>query len=682
MNIWDFLQLSGQDRTRALNRFMNEDVAHYIPPELRSRLNFLGEMTPTAQMGAAMQDSGEMFAPGRTAGERFNSGVSMLTNTAGAVAPMAGAGKYGAKAADAMMDTVMGFAPMARGAADSAGQFAMDESGALIKGWHRTPAQFDELQLGGDRSGKGIWFSRDPSNLPSGRSASGNRLIEADVEISNPLELDEFNLREMQDRFAGGSKEFPFYLSDEARANLQRGDFDGIIADDVYGDGRVNEMVALDPRQIRSQRDVPLPGLLDSAPDETGSLRAGRSSMGHNGAPDPTLMDVLEARAAQMDLPIKDRIKPRLNVGVFDRDYMTPAPVDAFEDLSAKYPRNADPAAPLPLGDRARILVDRRQELAQRLAERIRGTGQMDADTRYFYHSDGPIYRAAKNAGLSDEEATRYLNDLSQNMAATSPRTKVEENLRNATLTMAKQDQGIPFREIIGPGTVDAKGNRGISERGYPMMTGKGGLHGGLLDDVANTGQMDVRRNPKPSTFGGNLAGNRSGVTVDTHAIRGTLQTLNEMAPGSVPDGFIIPKYLKAYKADPSILTPDMIQDTLGSQMTGPKGAREKLQTEYSVFADIWHDAADILGVDPAEAQSMGWFGFGDQTNLGSARKTPVDIFDERVDVTAQALGISPERAAKLVFQRKIPLMAVGGGGLLATGALEQQQQDQYRGGT
>ena len=387
--------------------------------------------------------------------------------------------------------------------------------------------------------------------------------------------------------------------------------------------------------------------------------------------PPQALLDALAARAQQMELAPLDRIQPRVGgAGILDRDYMTPAPSGILPDLSKRYVRNPDSSAPLPKGDRARILVDKATEISDALAKRIAATGQMNADTRYFYHSDGPIYRAAKAAGLSDDEAAAYLRDLGDFVAATSPRTKVEENLRNATLAMAKQSQGIPFREVIGVGT------GGISEKGYPMMTGKGGIHGILLDDVINNGGMNVATNPKPSNFGPNIAGNRSGITVDTHAIRGTLQTLNEMQAGSVPEGFILPKFREQYANNPSVLTPDMIDDTLASQMIGPKGARSEAQTEYPVFADIWHKAADNLAVDPAEGQSMGWFGFGDETNLGSARKTPVDIFDERLDVTAKALKISPQEAARRVFRREIPLLGVGGMGLLGAGMQNRDRQE------
>ena len=70
----------------------------------------------------------------------------------------------------------------------------------------------------------------------------------------------------------------------------------------------------------------------------------------------------------------------------------------------------------------------------------------------------------------------------------------------------------------------------------------------------------------------------------------------------------------------------------------------------------------------------MGWFGFGDQTNLGSARKTPVDIFDERIDVLSKVMGISPEKAAEGVFRREIPLLGVGGLGLLSSANFDEKQ--------
>jgi hypothetical protein len=380
------------------------------------------------------------------------------------------------------------------------------------------------------------------------------------------------------------------------------------------------------------------------------------------------LREAYNARASQMELKPKDRVQPDPNRERFiDADYQTPSPVE-FQDLAARYPRNPDPTAPLPKNNRAGVLVERRSDIARKLTEKILQSGQMGKDTRYFYHSDGPLYRAARKAGLSDAEAQTYVKDFADNFAATSPRTDVEMNTRNATSVMAKQAAGIPHRQIVGPGS------GGISEAGYPMMTGKGGIHGILVDEVQSGRGINPATNTKPATFGGNMAGNRSGATVDTHAIRGVLQSLNELEPGSVPAEFIYPKFREKYAKDPSVLTPNMIDDTLASQMVGPKGATTKAQTEYPVFADIFHEVADNLGVSPAEAQSMAWFGLGGDTNLASAPKTVADMFDERLSVTAQVLGIPVEEAARRVFRREIPLLSVGG--LLGAGALYNAEQD------
>ena len=62
----------------------------------------------------------------------------------------------------------------------------------------------------------------------------------------------------------------------------------------------------------------------------------------------------------------------------------------------------------------------------------------------------------------------------------------------------------------------------------------------------------------------------------------------------------------------------------------------------------------------------MGWFGFGEDTNLGSKPKTPVDVFDERLSVTAKVLEIPVDVAAQAVFRREIPLLGLGLGALPA----------------
>jgi hypothetical protein len=399
-------------------------------------------------------------------------------------------------------------------------------------------------------------------------------------------------------------------------------------------------------------------------------------TMGFDGPKEaPSLRAVLDAKAKQMELKPDKRIQPDpARNRVLDKNYKERSPGGFSKNLAESYPRNPDPKAKLPLNDRARFLVDKKEEIAGRLAEKIKAAGQMGTDTQYFYHSDGPIYRAARKSGLSHDEAGQFLNDFADHYAATSPRTNTQQNLINASLVMAKKSAGIPHREIIGPGS------GGISEKGYPMMTGKGGIHGQLIDAI-DAGGIDPNTNSKPFNFGNNMAGNLSGVTADTHAIRGALMAANELYPGQVPMEWLLPEARDAYLADPSKLVPGMIDDTLSTQMIGPKGARVDAQTEYPVVADIYHSTADQLGVAPAEAQSLGWFSLGDETNLGSEHKTVADIMDERINVTAQALGVAPEVIAQQYFRRKIPLMALPAG-LLGASMYDQMSADEAQAGS
>ena len=395
-----------------------------------------------------------------------------------------------------------------------------------------------------------------------------------------------------------------------------------------------------------------------------------------NYPPPPSLPSVYEARAAQMALKPSQRIQAVAGrERVIGNDYtnVLDPPPGGHPDMANLYPRNPNPDAALPQGGRGQPLIDFREQIAERLAQKIRDAGQLGAPTQYFYHSDGPIYRAARAAGLGDEDARRWVSDFGHITAATSPRTNVDQNVLNATSVMAKHAANVPFREILGPGS------GGISERGYPMMTGGGGIHGQLIDDILSGRGIDPNVNTKPSQFAAANSGNRSGVVVDTHIIRGVMQTLNELQPGSIPEKWIMPAFREAYRHDPTTLTPNMISDTLAKQRIGPKGATYSAQTEYPLFADIYHRVAEHLGVSPSEAQSMGWFGLGQHTNLGSAPETLADVLDKHISITSQGLNLPPQEVARLLFQRKLPLMSILGtaaGGAAALDALNQTNQN------
>ena len=391
--------------------------------------------------------------------------------------------------------------------------------------------------------------------------------------------------------------------------------------------------------------------------------------------PEPVKIDtdeavnVLNIRAEQMKLAPKDRVQPSGEV-------MFETSPDAYARTFPEQKETPVPRAPegktLPLGDRARKIIEMSDSISNKLAERAKPF--VGTNVQFFYNT-GPIVDKAIELGYTKEQAFEALRKFALNYAATSPRTKTEENLRSASLASVKQERGIDIGTIIGPG------GEGINEKGYPMIINPGGLHRKLLDDVIASG-ISFDTNPKPATFAENVAGNLSGVTVDTHAIRAVLDALNELEPGSVPLKFIGGKtaaktkeYQEMYQKDPSTFdAATMVADTLGSQKINGKD----VQTEYAVFSDIYKQVAEKLGVKPAEAQSLSWFANGDKTGLASEPKTIVELIDDRVDVTSQLTGMSKDEVFKKFFKGSIPLLSVGGGiTLLETGSSMSDEKEQ-----
>lgn len=378
------------------------------------------------------------------------------------------------------------------------------------------------------------------------------------------------------------------------------------------------------------------------------------------------LVNILNIKAKQMELSPDKRIQPSGQNPLFD------ATPEGYQRTILEQKETPVPRAPegkaLPKGNRAAVLVEKADKITDQMAENIRP--HLNSKIRYFYHT-GPLIDKAKELGVPEDVARNQLKKFALNYAATSPRKPTEENLRVASLVSAKEKRGIDYRDIVGPGT------GGVSEAGYPMMVNPGGIHAKLIDAVRAEG-IDFDTNPKPATFAENVAGNLQGVTADTHAIRGVLDALNKAEPGSIPKewfGDTIQKQnklYKAYKKNPSALKPE--KDTLPGSLASQKIDGVSKQTEYAIISDLYKMTAEKLGITPAEAQALHWFTQGERTGLVSEQKTIVDIIEERIDVTAQALNRPKEEVFIDFFSGKIPLLSLGGLTLLDTGAITDSQ--------
>jgi predicted GNAT family acetyltransferase len=105
---------------RAFRDELGEGIGRFIPPELRSRFQFLAEMTPSATVDRAGQASQRMFDADRTAMDRVGDFGTMLSETAGVAAPFAVATRAAMPAAEAAQEAFLGFSVPARAAAETA----------------------------------------------------------------------------------------------------------------------------------------------------------------------------------------------------------------------------------------------------------------------------------------------------------------------------------------------------------------------------------------------------------------------------------------------------------------------------------------------------------------------------------------------------------------------------------
>lgn len=330
--------------------------------------------------------------------------------------------------------------------------------------------------------------------------------------------------------------------------------------------------------------------------------------------------------------------------------------------IKSQLPRPVE-GVKLPIGERVAPVIARTDEIAASIAERLHPLVQRDDPLLHFYHT-APVIRGIQRF-MTQDEALQHMRNWAGQGAATSPRTQTPPNLRNSSFLMYERARGEPMT----PARFEREGNT----PGYPMM----GMHVDLADQFAR-GTADPWINPKPFTFRENWSGNLRDVTGDTHNFRATLYELDRLDPGQLPRGwFKSDAAYKRYKEHGyTSLKPGDIDDTLTGQTV--KGRYR--QSEYLPMTEPWYRAAEMLNIDPAAAQSGGWFSYGNITGLKSPPKTIPDLLNDQIASTARVAGVSPERALEWWARGKIPLTGLAGGAYLGGGAMSDlMRQDQYQ---
>jgi predicted GNAT family acetyltransferase len=128
---------------RAFREELGAGIGRFIPPELRSRFQFLAEMTPYAAVERAGSAARSAVQPGLTAGERIGRVGTTLSEMAGVAAPFAVATRAALPVADAAQEALLGFSVPARAAAETAFE-RLNQPGPMPEVLYSNP-RFEEM---------------------------------------------------------------------------------------------------------------------------------------------------------------------------------------------------------------------------------------------------------------------------------------------------------------------------------------------------------------------------------------------------------------------------------------------------------------------------------------------------------------------------------------------------------
>lgn len=242
---------------------------------------------------------------------------------------------------------------------------------------------------------------------------------------------------------------------------------------------------------------------------------------------------------------------------------------------------------------------------------------------------------------LAPNSAVNDYARLMDVVAATSPRSRVPDNIRTASYYNYLLSQGMPIPERPAAGYGSVAQN----------------LHRDNVRGVAGLGGWDVFRNPKPASFSTNLQGNQRNVTIDTHNFRlpGILSRDPRFLENSVSQGAgeapIRPRDLYA--------SGEMSLDDLAARPA--MWASKPNANEYGAYEAWQQEQAARMGISPAQYQASMWLGGGEETGLGSAAEPFVSTVEARVRYTADRLGMDPDAVLEMFLRGEVPLLRDGG---------------------
>jgi Large polyvalent protein associated domain 23 len=316
------------------------------------------------------------------------------------------------------------------------------------------------------------------------------------------------------------------------------------------------------------------------------------------------------------------------------------------------------------------------EQVRQGVADSIDEGVKIGADK--WYHTE-PVRRAFADVYGKGEGQDRYSNfaTFMDMVAATSPRSDVSTNIRNASYYFQHALQGKELPEKLP----------------YPYGHVAQNLHRQNFETLTDPGSpgWDVFKNPKPPSFSQNLQGNLTPGTMDTHAFRNIgmrtqdprfLETSisNKYKPGKDPvEDSLAKRFGDTTKEGTVVFRPQQLFNegklTMDEALKIPTfWASKPKANEYGAAEKFYRELGEEKGLKTAEAQSAAWSGAGGLTGLGTPpTHTFPELFNEQVLFTAMIRRENPRDTLINAITGKKPLLsntAIPGGAVAAGQAL------------
>ena len=327
-------------------------------------------------------------------------------------------------------------------------------------------------------------------------------------------------------------------------------------------------------------------------------------------------------------------------------DVKEPAPYDLELFPAAKEPpsRQYDLERYSPVKGTSERVSDlvRNKYVQDRILDIIANGKRMGAQ---YWHVTGPLHRAyveelGRDAG--DRAFRQYINIL----AATSPRSKVGINARNASYYQSELMQGRDVPEIG-------------SRNPYPYGHWAQSVHQSNVRNFLENGWVPLIM-PKTHSFAENMLGNHLPVALDSNAFRLPAMLSQDVrflrtdyGRGLNRPGQKVQNIRKMVESDEMSMEEALRHPAYWVPAPNPN--------EYEAMELFFKGLAREAGLPPGHGQAAAWIGGGELTGLASdPNKVFMGFLEDQILKTAVKRGFDPKYVLKQFIRGDNPLLGLG----------------------